>query len=145
MPKQYRKAIKNYTTKVPVSRTLSEIQAILLDFGATGIGYEYEGDGRIKGVYFRIPINGNDKLVQLPVRLKNIIQVLTNENVFRDDDHAYRVAFRNLKDWLDAQFALLETEMVEFPEIFLPYMVNGQGKTLYDVVKNNNYLLPQPT
>jgi hypothetical protein len=48
MPKQYRKAIKNYTTKVPVSRTLSEIQAILLDFGATGIGYEYEGDGRIK-------------------------------------------------------------------------------------------------
>ena len=45
---RYRKALKNYTTKVPVSRTMQEIEKILLQFGATGIGHEFDEDGRIR-------------------------------------------------------------------------------------------------
>ena len=144
MTDKYRKALKNYTTSIAVSKTLTEIQQILLDFGAKGIGFEYTDNGRIKGIFFKIELNDNDRLVNVPSRVENVIKVLKEQKYYRDDDHAYRVAMRNIKDWLDAQMAMLATKMVEFPEIFLPYMVSPSGKTLYEVVKTNNYLLPGP-
>ena len=41
---------------------------------------------------------------------------------------AVRTSWRVLKDWVEAQMALLETGMVTMDEIFLPYMLSG-GQT----------------
>ena len=38
------------------------------------------------------------------------------------------ITWRILKDWVEAQMALLETGMVTMDESFLPYMVSG-GQT----------------
>ena len=38
---------------------------------------------------------------------------------------AIRTSWRTLKDWVEAQMALLETGMVTMDEIFLPYMLSG--------------------
>jgi hypothetical protein len=54
---------------------------------------------------------------------------------------AYRVAWANIKDWVEAQMALYETEMVDMPQIFLPFAVDSKGETLYDRVGRGEFLL----
>ena len=51
------------------------------------------------------------------------------------------VAWRIVKDWAVAQMAILESEMVQMDEIFLPYMVNGQGQTLFQAYRSNQLML----
>lgn len=141
MEEKYRKALKNYTTKVPVSRTVSEIQKILLQFGASGIGYEYGADSRISSIFFKIEDDSGIRGIKVPSLWEKCKEVLIQQKQYRDDDHAYRVAMRNVKDWLDAQLALLATDMVEFRQIFLPYMTNIKGETLYEHLEKTNYKL----
>jgi hypothetical protein len=45
-----RKLIKNYTTDIPVERTIAEIQKILAQNGARGIALEYDEQGNIKDI-----------------------------------------------------------------------------------------------
>lgn len=51
------------------------------------------------------------------------------------------MAWRILKDWVEAQMALLDIEMVRFEEIFMPYIETNEGQTLYEKLSKNNYLL----
>ena len=37
--------------------------------------------------------------------------------------------------------AILESEMVQIDEIFLPYMVNNAGQTLFEAYRNNQLML----
>ena len=51
------------------------------------------------------------------------------------------MAWRNIHDWVMAQLALSETEIVEVPQVFLPLATNAQGQTLYDKMLNGKLLL----
>lgn len=144
MKKYFRKALKNYTTTQPVTTTISNIQKILIEFGAKGVGFEYNDSGEISGIFFKMIVGENERVINVPLRVERVIELLKRQEQFKDEEHAYRVALRNVQDWLDAQLALLSTEMVELPEIFLPYMVNSTGKTLYEVIKKTNFLLKEP-
>ena len=44
-----------------------------------------------------------------------------------------RVAWRILKDWVAAQLAIVETEMVSLDEVMLPYLRSDDGRTLYEL------------
>lgn len=46
-----------------------------------------------------------------------------------------------MKDWVDAQMALIQIGMASMDQIFLPYVINKGGKTLYDTVREHGYLL----
>ena len=48
------------------------------------------------------------------------------------------MAWRIVKDWVEAQMALLATGMVELEEIFLPYMLSGD-RTLYQVLTERGF------
>ena len=48
------KLIKNYTTEVPVEKTIQEIQNMLAQNGARGIAIEYDESGRVKDIFFKI-------------------------------------------------------------------------------------------
>jgi hypothetical protein len=50
---------------------------------------------------------------------------------------AVRVAWRIVKDWVEAQMALVETQMVSTQDVFLPYAVMGDGKTLAEHVRES--------
>lgn len=141
--------IKNYTSETPASRSIQEIQDSLVKHGATGVLMEYEqGTGRIAALKFKLPFKGNDLSFQLPVGWKKFKAVLVEQRVIgsqtRDaDDKAYRIAWRCLRDWVLAQMALFETQMVDFPQVFLPFAVAKDGvSTLYDRVLNGNLLGP---
>jgi len=139
--------IKNYTSETPAARSIQEIQDSLVKHGATGVLFEYEqGTGRISGLKFKLSFKGNDLGFSLPVGWEKFKAVLVEQGVISSrtkdaDDKAYRIAWRCLRDWVLAQMALYETQMVELPQVFLPFAVQADGtSTLYERVLTGNLL-----
>jgi len=56
-------------------------------------------------------------------------------------EQAYRVAWRNILDWVEAQMALIEIEMAKLEEVFLPYMVDRNGRTYFETLEQNHFQL----
>lgn len=138
------KAVKNYTTKMPVHQSMSKIQEALIKHGATGIMTEYEqGTGRISALKFIIELEGNKVGFSLPVQWRLFQTLMQSQGVRRsdDDDYCYRVAWANIRDWVDAQMVLIELQMVELPQLFLPFAVTSNGQTLYEQVREGQFLL----
>lgn len=136
--------LKNYTTIVPASRSIEEIQSALVKHGAAGMLYEYEkGTGRIHAFKFALILKGKNVGFALPVNWRLFQAVFKRQRVKRwdDEDYVYRVARRNIRDWVLAQLALYETQMVDIPQIFLPFAVSKNGKTLYEQVQDSPLLL----
>lgn len=131
----------NYTTKVSVHVTLGEITAQLVKHGAKKIMQDYDGTGRILALTFSIDTPAGVRGVRLPANVDAVHKVLAQQKVKCDREQAERVAWRIVKDWVEAQMAILESQMVQMDEIFLPYMVNNLGQTFFQVYQNNQLLL----
>jgi len=58
---------------------------------------------------------------------------------YRTREHAARVAWRICKDWIEAQLAIVDAEMADMMEIFLPYAQTESGETLYEVMKSKGF------
>lgn len=131
----------NYTTKVDVYTTLGEIQKQLVKHGARKILQDYDDNDRIVALTFQINTPAGLRGIRLPANVDAVHKVLIRQKVKCDRDQAERVAWRILKDWVEAQMAILESEMVQMDEIFLPYMVNNNGQTLFQAYRSNQLLL----
>lgn len=135
--------LKNYTTEVPADKSIHEIQVALVRVGATGVAYEFEPGGLVSGLSFRLRIAEQEVSFALPVNWRSHQAVLLKQHVrqARDNKVAYRVAWRNIRDWVLSQVTLYETSMVELPQVFLPFAMGRNGLTLYEAVKTNQFLL----
>ena len=131
----------NYTTKVDVFTTLGAIQGQLVKHGAKKIMQDYDDDGHITALSFLVETPTGPRGIRLPANVDAVHAVLTRQRVKCDREQAERVAWRIVKDWVEAQMAILESEMVQMDEIFLPYMVNGSGQTLFQAYRNNQLML----
>jgi hypothetical protein len=103
-----------------------------------------QGTGRISGLAFQMVLGEQKISFKLPLNWRAAQKVMNNEGNPRalDDDYAYRVAWRILRDWVDVQMALVEIEMAQMQQIFLPYVITNTGKTLYEnVLENPKFLL----
>jgi hypothetical protein len=132
--------MKNDTTIVPTNRSIEAMQTALVHHGATGVLYEYEkGTGRIAALRFRLPVKEQDLSCSLPVQWHNCQRVLEIQQVRRwdDEEDVYRVAWRNRRAWVLAQLALYETEILEMPQVFLPFATDAKGQTLYEHAQAN--------
>jgi hypothetical protein len=73
---------------------------------------------------------------RLPCRHEAVHKMLTRDRKvtakYRTQEQALRVAWRILKDWIEAQVAILETGMVQMDEVFLPYQMLSSGQTFYE-------------
>ena len=133
--------ILNYTTKVDVYATIGAIQGALVKHGAKKIMQDYDENGRIKALCFAIETPRGVRGIRLPANAEKVFAVLKKQKVKCDYEQAERTAWRIVKTWVDAQMAILESEMVELDEIFLPYMVNRSGETVYQLYQNEQLLL----
>lgn len=131
----------NYTTKVDVHTTLGDIQRQLVKHGAKKIMQDFDDNGNISALSFVIDTPMGVRAIRLPANVAAVQTVLTRQKVKCDFEQAERVAWRIVKDWVEAQMAILESEMVRMDEIFLPYMLNGEGQTLFQVYQNNQLML----
>lgn len=131
----------NYTTKVNVYTTLGEIQRQLAKHGAKKIMQDYDDAGHIAALSFLIDTPAGPRGIRLPANVDAVHKVLEKQKVRCDREQAERVAWRIVKDWVEAQMAILESEMVQMDEIFLPYMVGAGGQTFFEAYRNNQLLL----
>lgn len=140
-------AILNYTTQKSADDTLAEIQKILVKHGARKISVDYNSDGLPANLTFTTPFKDQMMFFSLPCRFEKVHKVImnqTNRSEYRTKEQAIRTGWRILKDWIEAQMAIIETEAVDFNEAFLPYGVTKTGERLYDYLKNlenNNPLM----
>ena len=142
-------AILNYTTQIDAFKTVSEIEYVLMKHKAKSIMKNYEGES-ITGLSFLIDTGRQQVPVRLPVKIDECLEVLKREkknsprsNIKATREQAERVAWRILKDWVEAQMALLDIEMVRFEEIFLPYIELQGGQTIYEKLERQQFLIVQ--
>lgn len=133
--------IKDYSTKVDVFTTLGEIQGMLVKHGAKKVLQEFDDDGNVQSVSFMINTPMGIQAVRLPANVDAVQKTLAKQKVKADRAQAQRVAWRIIKDWVAAQMAILESEMVSMDEIFLPYMLNTDGQTVHQLFVKNQLLL----
>lgn len=127
----------NYTTKVDVYETIGVIEGKLAKHGARKILKEYGDDGEISALSFMVNTPAGPQAIKLPVNVDAVHKVLLRQKVKADREQAARVAWRIIKDWVESQLAILETEMVTMDEIFLPYMLMDGQRTVYQVYVDN--------
>lgn len=129
---------------MPIDRIFAGIQKQLISHGANKIMYDYEG-GRASGLSFIIQSQVRMLPIKIPARVNKVEMVLYGTNDLQDKykEQAYRTAWRNIYDWISAQMALLETQMVQLEEIFLPYIIQKGGQTIFEKLENNQFLLPE--
>lgn len=135
--------ILNYTTKIDSFKTISEINQLLAKAGASAIMTDYD-NGYIVALSFKIKLGSNDIAFRLPTDWKPVLRVLEEQRVPRSlqtQEQALRVAWRITKDWIAAQIAFIETQMVTTAQVFLPYAITANGQSLYEYIGQNTNLL----
>lgn len=143
-------AILNYTTTVDVDKTLSEIVGKLARAGAKSISIDYDEQTHAPiALDFVIKTALGNRAFRLPANIDAVWKTMSNQyhagkipHRFVTKEQAGRVGWRILKDWVEAQLAIIETQMVPLDEVFLPYMVGDSGQTVYQLYQSNTLALP---
>lgn len=134
-------SLLNFTTQISVEKTLGEIQECLRAHGASAVLTEWDDAGFITAVSFKINLNGNDISFRLPTDWRPVLTILERDpkvpSRLKVQDQALRVAWRITKDWVLAQMAIVETKMVTLPQVFLPYAIMRNGKTVSENVSSD--------
>ncbi len=143
MPKY---ALKDYTTTIDTDKTVSQITAILVAHGAQSILAQYDG-GRVTAIAFQVKRGDGHLSIKLPADPEAVQKVLNRQYMagkvtrwHTTLEHAERVAWRIIKDWVEVQMAMLDTEQVKLEQIFLAYVVAPDGRTLFQYVEDRNLL-----
>lgn len=141
-------ALLNYTTKIDADKTAHEIGKCLSMHGAQAVLTEYnKEEGYVEALSFQISLKGQKISFRLPCDWKPVLAVLEEQHAqgklsrshqgMPDRTQAVRTAWRIVKDWVEAQMALVETNMVTTEQVFLPYAVMPNGKTLGENIQAN--------
>jgi hypothetical protein len=137
-------AILNYSTKIRPDRSVSEIQGLLGKRGARRVSVDYE-QGRIAAVTFLLDVAGHEVFFRLPANREGVLATLKAQRVprtYQTIEHADAVAWRIVKDWIEAQLALVEAQQAQLAEVFLPYaVVNASGQTMFQAFENRQRML----
>lgn len=146
----------NYTTEVDADKTAAEIAKILSKHGASAVMTEYHPtEEYVTALSFKIRMGDKEASFRLPIDWKPVYAILTNGKSWKqsyDDKYkrkmestwrlqAVRTSWRIVKDWVEAQCALIETQMVTTGQVFLPYLIMRDGKTLAETVAHNPQFL----
>ncbi len=146
----------NYTTSIPVEKTIAEIEKMLADSGASRILKDYDGESNVESISFTLVTEKGELPFKLPMNKEAVLQVLKDQSgeykTYRSGqqrkipqsmvniEQADRVGWRIIKDWLEGQLALYFLQMVKIEEIFLPYMYNAkEDKTMFQMLEEKGF------
>lgn len=136
--------ILNYSTKVAASKTVAELQAYLGSHGAQHVSTEYDA-GKPVAVRFAAKLGEQLVWFRMPVDPQGVFFALKRDRAvpprYETMAQAERVAWRIVKDWCEAQFALIEARQATLAQVFLPYALVDQDTTLYEQIADRG--LPQ--
>lgn len=142
------------TTAVSVEKTAAEITTQLRLAGARRIVMDYGEDGTITAMNFVLVINDVPHPFAMPVRTAGVFKIINGrrdgsylQQKYRiiDGMQAQRTAWRQLLAWIKIQLAMVQCGMVEAREVFLPYLVDQGGKTVFQYFEETRFkALPMP-
>jgi rRNA maturation protein Rpf1 len=140
--------LKNWSTVISVEKSMMEIERILAKHGATHIFKMYDDKGRPQALAFKSNYHGQEISFKLPMELEKVKMVFKNQaskgnipkKLWDDEEQARKTGWRIIKDWVDSQMALIEINVVQFEEIFLPYMYDMQtNQTLFEKMEKRGF------
>ena len=117
----------NYTTEVDADKTAAEIAKILSKHGASAVMTEYHPtEEYVTALSFKIRMGDKEASFRLPIDWKPVYAILTNGKSCKqsyDDKYKRKMEStwrllavptrRIVKDWVEAQCALIQTQMVK--------------------------------
>ncbi len=145
--------LKNYTSGVPVSRTVSRIEEILAAAGAKAIGKNYE-KGNLTSITFQLEIEGRDVLIRLPSNPNAVYEAMRKEvtrprngTLDRLKEQAERTAWKIQQDWLEVELTKIRLRQTEPMQAFLAYVLIDGEQTFYQRLQETRFrgLLPEKT
>jgi hypothetical protein len=143
--------LKNYTSGVPVDRSVAMIEHLLVTHGARQVMKQYDPSGHLTGICWLLSVNGhNDVPFKLPARLAHCERVLLDnlgprarqnkDAVKKTREQAGRTAWKIVFDWVEAQMAMIDLAQVDAMEVFLPYIYDpGKQVTYYESMKLSGF------
>lgn len=111
---------------------------MLSRYNVSAMMTEYDGP-QVASVSFKLMIGDKPTSFKLPCKWRGVLAVFKEQGITQGkvkhkdrslESQAVRTAWRIIKDWVEAQLALVEVQMVTIPQIFLPYAIMKDGKTL---------------
>jgi hypothetical protein len=138
--------IKNYTSGVPASKSVSRIEELLVSMGAQNINKSYK-DGQLYAISFLVDVNGNTVPFKLPAKvdqvnaaLKKSYKRLTSAAIRNINEQSERTAWKICSDWVEIQATIIKLQQAEFIEVFLPYVYKVEtDQTFFESLKAHNY------
>jgi hypothetical protein len=133
-------AILNYTTKIMSAKTVGEIQEMLGRKGADEISLKYNNFEPI-AIQFRV----DGWVFRLPCNVKGVYEAMKRDrkipNSHKNVEQATRTAWRIIKDWVEAQLAIIEAGQATMQEVFFPYAVGEDGVTAFKAYSDRKLLI----
>lgn len=131
------------TTRIAPERTVSEIQGILSRHGANQILLDFNGKS-VEAVSFMYRVEDVPVPFRLPCRWQQLETLLRSSGKRPKSDDTFegwarRVAWRQILRWVEAQMALVETNMVKVQEVFLPYAQHPNGQTIFEAIEKKGF------
>lgn len=135
-------AILNYTTSISVEKTAGEIQTKLVAAKASAVMQEYAG-GVLARISFKVTTLHGEHAFQLPANIDGVFAAMKrNPKIppkLKTREQAARVGWRIVKDWVEAQLAIIEADMATLPQVFLPYMQVSPDDTVYTMFEKRGF------
>lgn len=128
--------------------TFDKIQKILAAHGANRIMFDYK-DGLIVALKFSLVLNDQELVFNLPAMTENVIQIMYGKKdryghvkkiTDTQREQGYKTAWANIRDWIDAQMAMIDTKQVKMEQVMLPYLIVEHEQTLFEKMEKNEFL-----
>jgi hypothetical protein len=141
--------LKNYSTEVPASRSIENIEKLLVGFGSTNIMKEYGPTGSVAAISFIVEMDGMKLPFRLPAKVKECYTWLRKQRPKSSDKillaQAERVVWKQIHEWVHMQLSMIELNQAEKLEMFFPFLHDiKKGTTYYQGLKESKFkqLLP---
>ena len=148
--------LKNYTTTIPASKSIAEIENILMRFGATNIMKTVDTERQIyKQIKFTLGIEGRDVPFMFVSDIDKTAEFLfenykserkrcqkTKSDFIKD---AYNITWRNYKDLIFSQLSIMHLGFFKTEEVLVGYLMTGENSILSKKMldsKFRNKMLP---
>lgn len=141
-------ALLNYTTKIDANRSVSEIVNMLAKARAQAITQRMDGSGHVIGIEFSVITKFGQMGFRLPADPRPVVETLNRQAMagqipkrFKNDAaQARRVSWRIVRDWVQAQLAIIQIGMVNIEQVMLPYALDpSSGQTLFEMMTEQRF------
>lgn len=147
--------LKNYTSEVPVARSMAQIHQKLVEVGADNINYKildkitvgitflYTDPKLKRTLAFHIKAQVDEAFNIMIAQYKK----LQSDTKKRVKEQAARTAWKILSDWIEIQCSMILLGQAEPLQMFLPFVYDVEkDETLYDKLSAGKMtnLLPSP-